>query len=303
MPVAVILAAGVLVSTFALVYVAREPGGDAAPRSDAFMSVAAASVEPAVHAFGDTIVAEVEIAFNADAVDEDTVRIVSEFDPYERAGPMQVERSVSGSRARWRFRFPLRCLREGCAPQGDRRAFDLPLANVAYRFESMPGPGSVIVDWAPITVVPRVDDDALVERRWRADVASAPDVSYRWQAAPLAAALVGGSVLFAGVAVALAWGLARRREEEEPETAVGDTAPRATPLERALALALDAARNGDSPDRRKALERAARELGARGFGELADRARALAWSPGPVDAVAVEDFARGAHAATNGGEA
>ncbi len=57
-----------------------------------------------------------------------------------------------------------------------------------------------------------------------------------------------------------------------------DAALSSTPLERALDLALRAD-GGDSPDRRRALERVARELGSAGRSDLADEARALAWYP------------------------
>jgi hypothetical protein len=54
--------------------------------------------------------------------------------------------------------------------------------------------------------------------------------------------------------------------------------PRLSPVERALRLAEHAAANGEVEEERKALERLSVELARSGHGELADRARSLAWS-------------------------
>lgn len=301
-PAALVVAAGILAVALALVFEAREdvpPDANARPAS---MRVLSAAIDPPVHAFGEPVVAQLDLAGDTTIVRLDSVRVFAEFAPYERTGPVQVERTVTGTAVRWRFRFPLRCVREGCAPDGERRSFDLPAGGIQYRFVSTPGPASALVEWPPIEVVGRVGSDALASRAWRADTASAADVSYRLAPGTLAATLVGGSVLFVGLGLALVWWLARRREEELPELAAV-AGPTISPLEQALGLAREAARNGDSPERRTALERAARELGARGFSELAERARVLAWSPGRADTGAVEEFARDAGAAAGEEEA
>jgi hypothetical protein len=111
--------------------------------------------------------------------------------------------------------------------------------------------------------------------------------------------LLAGTAAFAFLGLGLAWRLTRTRapaviEEGEPDV------PTLAPLERALELARDASRNGDPPERRRALERVARELGGRGLAELADRARALAWASGAADPAAIEALARDAHAANGG---
>ena len=66
------------------------------------------------------------------------------------------------------------------------------------------------------------------------------------------------------------------------------------PLVRALDAARLASLNGAVPERRRALERVARELTALGETELAARARTLAWSPDGASRQAVEDLARDA---------
>ena len=300
-PVALLAAAAVLSLGVSLVLEAREPApvaGPLPPRES--MTVVSASVQPTTHAFGEPVVAELVAVADASVVNLDAVRVAPEFEPYESAGPAQVERTVSGDTARFRFRWPLRCLREGCAPDGERRTFEFPLGNVIYRFRSTPGPASALIDWPSFQVTARVGGEALAERRWRADETALPAVSYRWSPGTLAVVLLAAAAALAALGVGLAWWLAQGRST----AATADeevAAPVLSPLERALELARHASRNGDSPERRRALERVARELGLHGHGELAERARALAWAPGGADPAAVDDLASRARATTNGG--
>ena len=72
-----------------------------------------------------------------------------------------------------------------------------------------------------------------------------------------------------------------------------DQRPVRPPLERALELARAELGNGVGPaERRRALERVARELEVLGYEALADDARALAWSPHVSTGEDVESFAR-----------
>ena len=265
------------------------------------LRVASSSITPSVHGFGELVTAELVLVADASVIRPETVRVDPDFAPYEAAGPGRVERIDSGSTTRWHFRFPLQCLKEGCAPSGDRKTFALPLTSVAYRFQLSPGPASLIVEWPRFEVTARVDDTALAQRAWRADV-TAPAPSYRWSPGFLAAVLLAGTAAFAALGLGLVWRLARRRELVAPEEEEAET-PALPPLERALELAREASQNGDAPDRRRALERVARELGGRGLPELADRARALAWASGAADPAAIDALARDARAAANGGAA
>ena len=276
------------------------PDGEVRPPRQG-LRVASSSITPAVHGFGEPVTAELVLVADASVIRPETVRVDPDFAPYEAAGPGRVERIDAGSTTRWHFRFPLQCLKEGCAPTGDRKTFALPLTSVAYRFQLSPGPASLIVEWPRFQVTARVDDAALAQRAWRADV-TAPAPSYRWSPGFLAAVLLAGTAAFAALGLGLVWRLARRRElvaieEEEVE------APALPPLERALELAREAAQNGDAPDRRRALERVARELGGSGLSELADRARALAWGAGAAEPDAIDALARDARAAANAGAA
>ena len=298
---AFLAALAVTLGGIAYVLGARAEEREGAPPPQQALTIVSTSVRPSVHAFGEPVVAELVLVGNAEVVRPETVRIDPDFSPYERAGPGRVERVVSGSNIRWRYRYPLRCLREGCAPVGDRRTFEFPLASVAYRFRLSPGPANFIVEWPSFEVTARVDDAALAERAWRADAAAVPAPSYWFSPAALAAVLLVGTAGFASLGAGLAWRLSRRRESAalEPDEA---EVPTLAPLERALELAREASRDGDPPDRRRALERVARELGSRGLADLADRARALAWASGVADPAAIDELARDARAA-NGGSA
>ncbi|MCP9484709.1 MAG: hypothetical protein MSC30_02520 [Gaiellaceae bacterium MAG52_C11] len=297
-PLALLAALAVTGGGIALVLASRGGDGDDPRPLRQSLTIVSSSVRPSVHAFGEPVVAELVLVGDAEVVRPETVRIDPDFAPYEAAGPGHVERIAAGSSVRWRFRYPLRCLREGCAPAGDRRTFEFPLASVAYRFQLSPGPASIIVEWPRFQVTARVDDAALAQRAWRGDVSAVPAPSYRWAPGTLAAALLVGTAGFAGLGVGLAGRLSRRRA---PAVEAGlELVPTLAPLERALELAREASRNGDSPDRRRALERVARELGGRGLAELADRARALAWASGAADPDAIEDLARDARTANGG---
>jgi hypothetical protein len=297
---AAVVAAGIFAGGLALVLSAGgdDDGATLAPRAS--MSVAAAEVRPPVHAFGEPVVAEVVLVADQALVRPDSIRIAADFTPYERAGPVRVERTTAGSSLRIRFSYPLRCLREGCAPDGPRGSFEFPISNVVYRFHSSPGPASAVIDWPRFEVTARSSSEAVAPQAWRANLGALPEVTYRWSPGPLAAALLAGSFGFGVLGVGIAWLLVRRPGPAGP--LVDDAEALAlTPLDRALELARDAARNGDPPDRRKALERVARELSARGLAELATRARALAWSSGAANPAAVDDLARDVGAAANGG--
>ena len=298
-PLALVAAVAVTAGGIAYVLAARTADQENIRPPRQSLTIVSTSVRPSVLAFSETIVAELVLVADADVVRPETVRLDPDFTPYEAAGPGRVERVDAGSSVRWHFRFPLRCLREGCAPTGDRRTFEFPLASVAYRFQLSPGPANLLVEWPSFQVTARVPDTALAERAWRADVTAVPDPSYRWSPGLLAAALLAGTAGFAILGVGLAWRLSRSRELTAIE-AGQEQEPTLAPLERALELAREASRDGDPPDRRRALERVARELGSRGLVELADRARALAWASGAADPAAIDALARDARAADGG---
>ena len=298
-PLALVVALAVTAGGIAYVLDARTAGQEDIRPPRQSLTLVSSSIRPSVHEFGEPVVAELVLVADTEVVRPETVRVDPDFTPYEAAGPGQVERIEAGKSVRWRYRYPLRCLREGCAPIGDRRTFEFPLTAVAYRFQLSPGPANLLVEWPSFEVTARVPDAALAARAWRADVTAVPEPSYRSSPGVLAAALLGGTAGFALLGVGLAWRLSRWRELVAIEAAQ-EQEPTLAPLERALELARQASRDGDPPDRRRALERVARELGSRGLPDLADRARALAWASGAADPAAIDELARDARAADGG---
>ena len=246
-------------------------------------------ITPDAHVFGEEVVATVEALFDATQIDADSVRVVSEFAPYEPAGERTVERRVSGGIGVATFRFPLRCLEEGCDTTGSRGVAEFETGRVVYRFHDSPNDAFGALDWPPFEVASRVSEDDVENIRWRAAETSLPDASYRASPAWLVALLLA----LAGVFTVGAVQLARARWwQPSEELVLQPVGPAETPLARALALAREASLNGDGPRRRRALERVARELGAVNRRELEVEARALAWSREGSTAADVESLAR-----------
>ena len=287
-----------------LVLQARESdGARAAAGARASVTIVRTAIRPAVHLFGEPVVAELVVVANKELVDPGSVAVRPDFSPYASSGPPRIVRSETATSARLHYRFTLRCLDEACAPESARQVVDVPGTAVLYRFRGRAqGRGTAIVDWPPIEVAARVPTEALSPERWRADVASLPAVTYGRSPTTTAFVLVGLSIALALGCVWLVWWVARPRARAE--TAVEEVPEsHASALERALQLARDASAEGDAPERRKAFERVARELAARGRVDLAERARALAWASGDTNAVLVDELEREALAATDGSPA
>jgi len=298
-----LVAATIVGTAIGLALQAREsssPKQAGAPRAS--VSVVRTTVRPSVVMFGAPVVAELVVVASKTLVDPDSVRVRPDFTPYAPAGAREVLRSDTATSARLTYRFTLRCLDEDCAPDSERKVVEFPGTAVFYRFRGAQGPGTAIVDWPPFEVSSRVAIEALSPERWRADVTSLPAVTYERSPGATSIVLIAASVLLALLGVVLAWWLARPEGRAELE-ADGIPEVRASALERALRLAREASLDGDSPERRKAFERVARELGSRGLAELADRARALAWASGSSSPVLIDELEREALAATNGGHA
>ena len=127
-----------------------------------------------------------------------------------------------------------------------------------------------------------------------------PAVTTRIGPGGLAVVLLAIAAVLVGIAV---W-LARRLWRTEPEGVVEEERAPRSPLERALDLVLADSSNGAaSPDRRRALERLARELTNVGQDGLAGDARALAWAPGPATGDDVAGFAQRVTEVTGAGAA
>jgi hypothetical protein len=289
------LAALAVVAIVSVAVLVLARGGDSASTVRAPSTVASVRVDitPQVHAFGDRIVAEVVAVVDRELVVPASIQVLPRFDPYELAAPIETDTTEIGRLLRLRYRFTIECLSEECTPTEAIPAFEFPPGRVTYRYRGTAGAARQVLRWPLVKVGSRVSDAELEGARWRADPRIVPAASYIIGPGALATLLLAaalGLVLGAG---AIAWRLLGPRVKAAPEAAV-DTRP---PLERALALARVASQNGSTPERRKALERVARELVGAGLPDLAARARTLAWTPAGPSADAVEQLARDADAA------
>lgn len=250
-------------------------------------------IDPRVHGFGDRIMAEVAVLIDTNVVDFDSVRPVIDYEPYDRIGDVQRTVTRSGSVAKFSYRIPLVCLAEACTPSEENPDAQLPTGTVFYRFHGAPRPVSREIEWPEMTFVRRATGDEVTNGHWRVDSPAILPVTYRFNPGWLAALLFVGSLVFLLAAAAIVWQFLESRREPEPEPIVD----RRPPLERALDAARLASLNGAVPERRRALERVARELAALDEEELAARARTLAWSPEGATRQEVEDLARDAREA------
>ena len=198
------------------------------------------SVTPNVHTFGNPIVATAEVVADAGFIKPETIRIEADFDPYELDGAPTVERDVAGRVAYVVFRFPLRCLREGCDAGGARGVAQLEPGFVRYRFVEGSGPGRQLLEWPPIEVASRVSAAEVEALRWRASDTALPAASFRVGPVALAGVLFALALVLLGAAL---W-LGRRLWRTEPEDTAADAWSDANP-----------ARAGARPRRRRLEQR------------------------------------------------
>jgi hypothetical protein len=232
---------------------------------------AQAVLSPQIVLFGDTLTARVDVTVDPARVDPDSVRVRTDFAPWELVEPPRRARKDGRGTAYVSVTFVLRCLTSPCVPPRDTAPRDFPPALVTYA-----GDGRLEVEWPRLVVHSRIPDRAP-QFPWKADVVSLPAVSYRLPPGVLLGLLLGGAVLLTLSGGALAY-RARppRRVAPEPLPAPPPEPP-LPPLERALVLLEDPHPQDGTADRRRALELVADALAGRDEG-LAANARALAWS-------------------------
>jgi hypothetical protein len=250
------------------------------------------AIEPRVALFGEPVSAEAELLVDPGKVIPSSVRLETAVQPFTQVSATRTEESA-GDLVRVRYRYRLACTSVACLPGDSTRELALEPGRLIYvrraTGANVPDVRSQdTVTWPEFTVASRVGPFDAEQARWRADLASLPELTRRASPTALGAALLGGSALLALAGVLLLGSQLRTRRAAE---AVEEETPRATALERALAGVVSA--NGAGEDRRRSLERLARELSSSGRGELAGRARRLAWSPRPagrpdVDALAAD---------------
>ena len=264
-------------------------GDDAADdRAPETMAVVA-RVTPDVHTFGEPVRATVEVVADAGFIKPETVRVETDFAPYELDGEPAVERD---RRQRCRAgRLP----RTRCGVSA--RAVTPP-RHAALRSSS---PDSSTTGTSRGRArgdtfstgrrsrsprgSPRRTSRPFAGARARRRCPRRPCVSglsaSRWLCSRSPLALVAAAAL-----------LGRRLWRSEADEDVQQAHEARTPLERALELVLADTQNGSSSqDRRRTLERLARELTAVGHPGLAADARELAWSPGSASSDEVSGLA------------
>jgi hypothetical protein len=263
---------------------ARPPGGGL--RADGI--AAQGTLDPRITLFGDTIVAHVDVLLDRQRVDPASVRVGTEFLPWEIVGQPTRVRRDSGTDTHLRTTFALRCTGSPCIPPNQSAALEFDAARISY---AKPGaaPGdrtSIPVHWPVLLVYSRFaaanadgSTETAGQNPWRADFISFPAATYRISPSLLLPVLIvlAGLLAVAGFVLAFVAIPRRRREpapepEPEPEPVIV-----LTPLEQALELLEDASRADGTEDRRRALELVAEVLDL-DHPELARAARTLAWS-------------------------
>ena len=285
------LAVGVGLGQF---WLARD--GESAAKGPKELVYITTALSPTAHAFGDPVVARADVLVDTREVGIESIVLQPNFEPYEALDPPHVTREQFGDLGLVRYTYGLICLKEGCDPAEARGVSDFPSGRLRYQFKDRPGSAFESYDWPLLEVASRVAPKDVEEIRWRSDATSLAPASYRLSPGAAAVVLLAAAIGCAAAAVLIARRLWWSTAGDDGEPA--DEGDLRSPLERALEVALRSDDDADLPQRRRALERVARELGAAGRADLAREARALAWSPVPSTVAQVESLAARAGALT-----
>jgi hypothetical protein len=242
-----------------------------------------ATLTPQILLFGDTLTARVDVVVDKARVDPDSVRVRTDFAPWELVTPVERVRRDGGGTALVRTTFQLRCLTSPCVPPRDTAPLDFTPVAVTY------AGGRLDVPWPRLVVHSRIADRGAPvttagggqrggpQFPWSAELLTLPRVTYRVAPGivfPLLLAL--GAILALGGAVLAYRAIPPRRPAPEPLPAPPPE-PALPPLELALLLLEQPPVENGTADRRRALELVADALADRDA-RLALSARRLAWS-------------------------
>lgn len=276
-------------------------GEDVAALPDGRFIAVSQSLEPEVQLFAEPIVARVDVLVDSERFDPDRLRVTPFFAPFELDGEVVRTRRDQGRYTHLRYEFTIRCLVWDCLPHTDdpgatpvsvagdvqrpptpggvrdRRTHRLRAARILYD-DPQEGPQLVRnVAWPQIVSVSRLNfsdrDVSVLGFPFEASVTPLPEATYRLPPAVLGIGLLAAAVALLALPVGLVVSSFRRTPpsvEEVPESEL-------SPLERALIL-VEGAREGESEERREALEVLAAQLDEEENTELAGEARRVAWS-------------------------
>ena len=299
--IALLVAALVVVTVVAVVAVTRdEPAprivqpfrpGLTFPQGGRQGPIAArATIEPRTHLFGDAVTARVLVTFDPKQIRAESIRTNPDFRPYEVLGPPETEREVEDDVGKVVFTYRLRCAVKACAGEDEAQETTFPQGRVDFAVVDVAQRSALAFGWPEVQSVSRVGALDVTNPRWRAEVQTAPAVSYRAAPPVLAAGFFGLTALLGLGGVLLLRAARPERVVEDEEERVEEA--RLAPLERALGALELAGSNGSDTERRKALELLARELRIAEEPELASRARRLAWSAQRPTAGAADELGR-----------
>ena len=231
------------------------------------------SFTPEAVAFGDTVVAHIDVIVDPSTVRSETVHAVYSLAPLTLLAPPVEHRVVRGHTTVVTYELRAACLSDRCvSAAGTARPVLAPArADAVGRDGAKVGAGA---SWPQLEIVGRVSarDVAAARPPFRVDT-SVPAVTYRIAPATLARLLDIAAALL--VAAGLTLGAFALRHRATVATTRGDA------LQRALALARTS-RGRPVPDRRSALGLVARLLTPRNR-RLARTVDELAWSrPAPT---------------------
>lgn len=236
--------------------------------------------------FGDTLTAFVEITVDRTRIDPGSLRVDTDFAPWQAIGAPKLIRHDGKSRTYVELRYTLRCLESFCVTPGAESVASLRPARIRYveRTGAAGGPQARMVQapfpqfLAVARSAPPGGSTAQAPARFRANLVSLPAATYRLGPWIVVALLLAGAALLAIAAVLIALRLQPRATTAVAVAPAEPAGPRITPLESALALLENATHVNGSGDQRRALELVAEGLLAYGDRFLARSARALAWS-------------------------
>ena len=213
--------------------------------------------------------ARLEILVDRSVFDPGKIDVDAQFAPFQIVGGApRRERRDFADLTRLRYEYVLECLTIDCVPESIERPIQFAPAVVSHDKTPIEQ-----ASWPGFPIVARVRETSITSvpgSDWRASPVVRP-ADYRLHPTLLVGLLGFGGLLLLALSALLAvmgsTGLSRRWRRL-----------RLTPLERALAGLERANVAGVEYDQRLALDRLADELRTRGAGDLAVKARRLAWA-------------------------